>query len=83
VPCITAIAFALQTLMAPLVLALNAGLFIAALAVQAAVTSRSLPAVPIVVTAEIVFALLYGLALWRLGARWMREIARRVDMGVA
>ena len=76
-------AFALQTLMAPLVIALNAGLFIAALAVQAAVTSRSLPAVPIVVTAEIVFALLYGLALWRLGARWMREIARRVDMGVA
>jgi O-antigen/teichoic acid export membrane protein len=76
-------AFALQTLMTPHVLALNAGLFLAALAVQAAVTSRSLPAVPTAVAAETVFALLYGLVLWRLGARWMREIARRVDMGTA
>ena len=76
-------AFALQTLMTPHVFAINAGLFIAALAVQAVVTSRSLPAVPMAVAAETVFALLYGLVLWRLGARWMREIARRVDMGAA
>ena len=76
-------AFALQTLIAPQVLVLNAGLFLAALAVQAVVTSRSLPAVPVAVAAEAVFALLYGLVLWRLGARWMREIARRVEMGAA
>jgi len=75
--------FAPQTLMTPHVLVLNAGLLVAALAVQAAVTSRSLPAVPTVMAAETVFALLYGMVLWRLGARWMREIARRVDLGAA
>ena len=76
-------AFALQTLMVPHVLALNAALFLAALAVQAAVASRSLPVVATAVAAEGVFALLYGFVLWRLGARWMREIARRVEMGAA
>jgi hypothetical protein len=74
--------FALRTLLTPQVVLLNAVLFIAALGVRGAATSV-LPPIVTAAAAEAVFAVIYGLMLWRFGARWMREIARRVEVGTA
>jgi O-antigen/teichoic acid export membrane protein len=73
--------FAIGVLMLPKIVVLNGALFGLAIALRIAARNLEMPPVPTVLVTEVVVASIYAAVLWGLGARWMREIARRVEVG--